>query len=86
MPGGITYQGWRVRAACRGPRLEVFYPPAGGERLDEKLVREHRAKAICDLCAVRGQCLKFAVERRETHGIWGGTSESERRVLIGATG
>ena len=84
MPVGITYQDWRIRAACRGPRSEVFYPPATGERRDEKLLREHMAKAICGLCAVRGQCLKFAVERGEAHGIWGGTSESERRVRIGA--
>lgn len=84
MPVGITYQDWRIRAACRGPRSEVFYPPATGESRDEKLLREHMAKAICGLCAVRGQCLKFAVERGEAHGIWGGTSESERRVLIGA--
>ena len=84
MPVGITYRDWRIRAACRGPGSEVFYPPATGERRDEKLLREHMAKAICDLCAVRGQCLKFAVERGEAHGIWGGTSESERRVLIGA--
>ena len=84
MPVGITYQDWRIRAACRGPRSEVFYPPATGERRDEKLLREHMAKAICGLCAVRGQCLKFAVERGEAHGIWCGTSESERRVLIGA--
>ena len=83
MPVGITYQDWRIRAACRGPRSEVFYPPATGESRDEKLLREHMAKAICGLCAVRGQCLKFAVERGEAHGIWGGTSESERRVLIG---
>jgi WhiB family redox-sensing transcriptional regulator len=84
VPVGITYQDWRIRAACRGPRSEVFYPPATGERRDEKLLREHMAKAICGGCAVRGQCLKFAVERGEAHGIWGGTSESERRVLIGA--
>ena len=83
MPAGITYQDWRIRAACRGPRSEVFYPPATGERRDEKLLREHMAKAICDRCTVRGQCLKFAVERGEAHGIWGGTSESERRVLSG---
>ena len=48
------------------------------------MLREHMAKAICDLCAVRGQCLKFALQRGEAHGIWGGTSEAERRVLIGA--
>ena len=84
MPGVTTQQDWRIRAACRGPRSEGFYPPAIGERRDEKLLREHMAKAICDLCAVRGQCLKFALQRGETHGIWGGTSEAERRVLIGA--
>ena len=84
MSGGITYQDWRIKAACRGPRPEVFYPPAIGERRDEKLTREHMAKAICDLCAVRGQCLKFALQRGEAHGIWGGTSESERRILSGA--
>ena len=84
MPGVTTQQDWRIRAACRGPRTEVFYPPVTGERRDEKLLREHMAKAICDLCAVRGQCLKFALQRGEVHGIWGGTSEAERRVLIGA--
>ena len=84
MSGAITYQDWRIRAACRGPRSEVFYPPATGECRDEKLTREYMAKAICDLCAVRGQCLKFALQRGEVHGIWGGTSEAERRVLIGA--
>ena len=84
MSGGTTQQDWRIRAACRGPRTEVFYPPVTGERRDEKLLREHMAKAICDLCAVRGQCLKFALQRGETHGIRGGTSEAERRVLIGA--
>ena len=84
MPGVTTQQDWRIRAACRGPRTEVFYPPVTGERRDEKLLREHMAKAICDLCAVRGQCLKFALQRGEAHGIWGGTSGAERRVLIGA--
>ena len=84
MSVGTTQQDWRIRAACRGPRTEVFYPPVTRERRDEKLLREHMAKAICDLCAVRGQCLKFALQRGEAHGIWGGTSEAERRVLIGA--
>ena len=32
-----------------------------------------RAKAICHGCANRAPCLAGALQRRETHGIWGGT-------------
>jgi WhiB family transcriptional regulator, redox-sensing transcriptional regulator len=30
---------------------------------------------------VRDECLTFALERGLKYGIWGGTSERERRVL-----
>ncbi|HEX4902166.1 MAG TPA: WhiB family transcriptional regulator [Acidimicrobiales bacterium] len=73
---------WQLRAACRGPQARVFFPPAHFERKDEKLEREGRAKAICGGCAVRQECLDYAVRIREQHGIWGGLSESERRHLI----
>jgi len=73
---------WQLRAACRGPQARVFFPPAHFERKDEKLEREGRAKAICNGCAVRQDCLDYAVRIREQHGIWGGLSESERRHLI----
>jgi WhiB family redox-sensing transcriptional regulator len=36
---------------------------------------------ICNGCAVRTDCLDFAVRVREPHGIWGGLTESERRLL-----
>jgi hypothetical protein len=32
-----------------------------------------QAKAICHGCADRLPCLAGAIQRRETHGIWGGT-------------
>ncbi len=82
MPDAGNFWEWQVKAACRGPQAAVFYPPGSGERLDEKRFRELRAKAICDCCAVVGRCLEFAVDRGEIHGIWGGTNESERRVLL----
>jgi hypothetical protein len=31
-----------------------------------------RAKAICRGCPDQARCLAGAIERRETHGIWGG--------------
>ena len=84
MPGVGNFREWQVKAECRGPQAAVFYPPGGGERLDEKRARELRAKAICDQCVVVGRCLEYAVDSGEFHGIWGGTNESERRVMTGA--
>jgi WhiB family redox-sensing transcriptional regulator len=73
---------WQARAACRGPHASVFFPPSQFERKDEKLLREERAKAICNTCPVREPCLSYAVRIREPHGIWGGLNEIERRDLI----
>jgi WhiB family transcriptional regulator, redox-sensing transcriptional regulator len=73
---------WQVKAACRGPQAEVFFPPPQFERKDEKAEREARAKQICNDCPVRQPCLDYAVAIREPHGIWGGLNENERRQLL----
>ena len=52
-------EAWQLKAACRGPQAEVFFPPSHFERKDEKLEREHRAKAICTTCPVRQPCLEL---------------------------
>lgn len=36
-----------------------------------------RAKAACAKCLVRGPCLDFALQHRES-GVWGGLTEQER--------
>ena len=73
---------WHLRAACRGPQAQMFFPPAGSERKEERLDRERRAKSICMSCSVRIACLDYAVRIREPHGIWGGMNELERRDII----
>lgn len=73
---------WQLKAACRGPQAVVFFPPPIPERRDEKRFRERNAKAICETCTVRQDCLSYALTIREQHGIWGGLSESERRELL----
>lgn len=75
---------WQHRGACRGPQAAVFFPPAQFERKVDRIERERRAKAICADCVVRRDCLGYALEIREPHGIWGGLNESERRALIEA--
>lgn len=73
---------WQLRAACRGPQAYLFFPPSQPERKDEREIRESRAKAICTSCNVRGDCLAFALETPEQHGIWGGKNEVERRAML----
>ena len=81
---------WRIRspragstsphAAARTPR--IFFAPNYFEKRSEKNAREAVAKAICVRCPVRPECLEYALEIRETHGIWGGLNEMERRAVL----
>jgi WhiB family redox-sensing transcriptional regulator len=78
----LTKDGWQVDAACRGPQAVAFFPPSHPERKDERLSRESRAKSICAACPVRVECLAYALDIREVHGIWGGLTEAERFELL----
>ena len=69
---------WRELSACRQEDPELFFPvvPAG-----PGLAQIEQAKAVCARCKVRAECLRFAMETVQDHGVWGGTSEEERRAL-----
>ncbi len=73
---------WRLLAECRGEAAVHFFAPSHFERKDEKDRREGAARALCQVCPVRRQCLDYALEVREPHGIWGGLNELERRHLL----
>ncbi len=74
---------WQQRAACRGPNHDIFFPPTQMERRSEKRLRERRAKEICASCPVLADCRTYALQIREQHGIWGGLTEGERRLVGG---
>ena len=67
---------WRKRAACRGIDVEIFYPATDEDDDAEP------AKAVCGECPVRQACLEHALAHREREGIWGGTTERERRRIL----
>ena len=73
---------WQLKASCRGPQAEIFFPPAHAERKEEKLQREDRAKAICRPASSGRECLDYAIRIHEPHGIWGGLNEMERKQLV----
>lgn len=79
---GALQETWQLHAACRGPESTLFFPPSYAERRDEREERERRAKQICAGCAVRRECLGYALTIHEPHGIWGGLTEAERRALV----
>lgn len=68
---------WRAHAACSGYPNTLFFPTADG--LEEGSIE--RAKAICAVCPVIDECLQYALETNQRSGIWGGTSEKERKSL-----
>ncbi|TCC35212.1 WhiB family transcriptional regulator [Kribbella sindirgiensis] len=72
---------WRDKAACRTENPELFFAGDGG--IDSRQVKV--AKRICRRCVVCGECLAWALKVRQPYGIWGGKSETERRVLLLAT-
>jgi len=41
---------------------------------------------ICTRCPVRVKCLEFALATQQAYGIWGGTSEEERRRILARGG
>jgi len=72
---------WRGQAECRRTNANVFFPPSHFELKPEKDEREEAARSLCRACAVREDCLDYALTVREQHGIWGGLNELERRRL-----
>jgi WhiB family transcriptional regulator, redox-sensing transcriptional regulator len=65
---------WQRDALCREYVGGVNSFPGCGESLEP-------AKALCVACLVRPECLLYALENDEPHGVWGGLSAQERRDL-----
>lgn len=65
---------WRDRGSCRGLDPEVFYPETEEDAAE--------AKRVCSECHVRTACLEHALRFREKEGVWGGTTERERRRIV----
>jgi WhiB family transcriptional regulator, redox-sensing transcriptional regulator len=69
---------WRHRAECLDEDPELFFPIGN---TGPALLQIEEAKAVCRRCEVREQCLAWALEAGQDHGVWGGLSEDERRAL-----
>lgn len=80
---------WRQHSACRRGfwlylfglwahidfDLDLFFPE-DGHKIQARIARQ-----VCSACPVAEDCLNYALDNFIRDGIWGGTSERQRRVL-----
>jgi WhiB family redox-sensing transcriptional regulator len=69
---------WRDVAACRNTEADMFFPIGATGTAIEQI---DSAKRVCNQCEVQAACLEFALATNQESGVWGGTSEEERRKV-----
>jgi WhiB family redox-sensing transcriptional regulator len=69
---------WRDHAACNRLDPDLFFPVSTS---GASLTDIEAAKRVCQRCPVTAPCLRWALALRHVSGIWGGTTEEERRAL-----
>ena len=66
---------WMTDAACTTTDPELFFPSE-----KEGWATAGMAKAICDVCPVAAECLRYALDNEISEGIWAGTTPKEREA------
>lgn len=67
---------WREAALCAQGDPDEFFPGRGAS--------VKQLKEQCGRCKVRDECLETALavdSDKDDHGVWGGTTERERRKM-----
>jgi WhiB family transcriptional regulator, redox-sensing transcriptional regulator len=77
-PLSIEHDDWREHAACRDTNPDLFFPVGTTGPAIEQI---EAAKAVCQQCDAQSACLEFALVTNQDSGVWGGTSEEERRKI-----
>jgi WhiB family transcriptional regulator, redox-sensing transcriptional regulator len=67
----------RNRPRCADEDPELFFPYSKSQ--DDIMTR--MAKKVCSQCLVSDACLSYALDDPDIQGIWGGTTEGERRRM-----
>ena len=75
---GAERTDWRDHAACGGLEPDLFFPVGTS---GASLAGIEAARRVCRRCPVTTPCLRLALDLGHVSGIWGGTTEEERRAL-----
>lgn len=69
---------WRAHASCKDTDPDLFFPVGTTGLAIEQI---EQAKTVCMGCSAQIPCLEFALIANQDTGVWGGSSEEERRGL-----
>ncbi|MEU8346509.1 WhiB family transcriptional regulator [Spirillospora sp. NPDC048832] len=69
---------WSQSASCRSLDPDLFFPVSREAVYTAQIAPIRR---LCAACPVAGPCLEWALASGEPHGIWAGTTPSERRRI-----
>jgi WhiB family redox-sensing transcriptional regulator len=69
----------KTKLPCQTVDPELFFPvgTTGPAQIQAEL-----AKTFCARCPLEVECLTWALEHHIDSGIWGGTTELERRDMV----
>jgi len=71
----ISRQPWMNQSSCRNENLEIFFP---NRYTDNNVAKPF---SVCKNCPVKVQCLQYSYAT-DSIGIWGGTTEYQRNVIL----
>ncbi|GLH97367.1 WhiB family transcriptional regulator [Phytohabitans aurantiacus] len=63
--------------ACNPDNASAFYSPDSRGFSDYS-----RALALCWRCPARRPCLAWALDTEQRHGVWGGTTPTDRAAML----
>ena len=72
----MTNTSWKKQAKCRGVDTAIFMPDDTNTLAGE---RKRLALTYCNACPVKQECLLYAIDNNITVGIYGGTTNLDRR-------
>ena len=65
---------WVALRNCADVDPDVFFPNDGAGVI--------AAQKVCAGCPVKDQCREYALANNIVYGVWGGTSERQRRRIL----
>ena len=83
---------WMAKGECRTERAQTLAWTFGHEHASDLFVAQggqgrrgiaeiHAARHLCEDCAVRAECLTYALDHHPQAGTWGGTDIRERTAM-----
>lgn len=65
---------WKLNGACVDQNPEWWFVTPGDLRVLDAI-------RICKTCPIRERCLEYALTTDSAWGIWGGTTEKQRKQI-----